>query len=113
MGTSGFLVLGVAFKKDVDDARYSPAIKVIELLQRQRITVLFHDPHVPEVTVNGIVLQSQPLSRVLLEDVTCVLTLTDHSRIDYKQVVEHARLVFDARNATNGLSTGRANVIKL
>jgi UDP-N-acetyl-D-glucosamine dehydrogenase len=107
------LVLGVAFKKDVDDARHSPALKVIDLLQRRKIDITFHDPYVQEVRVNGVPLQSAPLTEDLLRGTDCVLILTDHSCIDYAAVVEHARLVFDVRNATRGVASGREKIIRL
>ncbi|MDR7481724.1 MAG: nucleotide sugar dehydrogenase [Armatimonadota bacterium] len=112
-GRERVLVLGVAFKRDVDDARYSPALRVIDLLQRRHIEVVYHDPYVPEVEVRGRRLASQPLTDVLVAGADCVLILTDHSRVDYAAVVRAARLVFDVRNATAGVREGREKIVRL
>src|SRR5437016_3636439 len=107
------LVLGVAFKRDVDDARCSPALRVIELLGRQRFEVLYHDPYIPQVEVGGRVLHSQPLTAALIAGVDCVLILTDHSCVDYEAVVAAAPLVFDVRNATHAVEGGRERIVRL
>ncbi len=112
-GRERVLVLGVAFKRDVDDARCSPALKVIELLGRRKVDVVFHDPYVPEIRVNGDHLLSQPLTRELIESADCVLILTDHSCFDYDAIVSGAPMVFDARNATRHVSSGREKIVKL
>jgi len=107
------LVLGVAFKKDVDDARYSPALKVIELLKKRRFDVVYHDPYVPEARVNGTVLRSLPLTDDLVKTADCVVILTDHSCIDYAAIAHDARLVFDTRNATHTVDHDEEKIIKL
>lgn len=112
-GRERIVVLGVAFKRDVDDARHSPALKVIELLRRRRMDVVYHDPYVPAVRLNGDALRSQPLSAALLRGADCVVILTDHSCFDYPEIVAHARLVFDARNATRAVASGREKIVRL
>ena len=114
-GSNGgrILVLGVAFKRDVDDVRYSPALKVIELLRRVKFDVVYHDPYIPEVRLNGEVLRSEPLTPELVRGADCVLILTDHSCFDYQMIVENAQMVFDTRNATKEVSGGRGKVIRL
>jgi UDP-N-acetyl-D-glucosamine dehydrogenase len=112
-GRERVLVLGVAFKRDVDDARYSPAVRVMELLRRRNIEVVYHDPYVPDVEMRGARLRSQPLSDELVAEADCVLILTDHSCVDYAAVVRAARLVFDVRNATAGVQEGREKVVRL
>jgi len=107
------LVLGVAFKRDVDDARCSPALRVIELLGRQRFEVLYHDPYIPQVEAGGRVFHSQPLTAALIAGVDCVLILTDHSGVDYEAVVAAAPLVFDVRNATRAVAGGRERIVRL
>lgn len=107
------LVLGVAFKRDVDDVRHSPALKVIELLQRRHFDVRYHDPYVREIVVNGETMSSAPLNEVLLRGVDCVLILTDHSALDYERIVASARLVFDTRNATAAVRDGRDRIHRL
>jgi len=114
-GSNGgrILVLGVAFKRDVDDVRYSPALKVIELLRRVKFDVVYHDPYIPEVRLNGEVLRSEPLTPELVQGADCVLILTDHSCFDYQMIVENAQMVFDTRNATRDVSGWREKVIRL
>lgn len=107
------LVLGAAFKRDVDDSRYSPALRVIDLLRRHNIEVAYHDPYVPEIRVNGAVLRSVPLTTETVRGADLVLILTDHSSIDYPAVVRDAALVFDIRNATRYVTVGRGKVIRL
>ncbi|MDR7551169.1 MAG: nucleotide sugar dehydrogenase, partial [Armatimonadota bacterium] len=112
-GRERIVVLGVAFKRDVDDARHSPAVKVIELLRRHRMEVVYHDPYIPQVRVNGEVLRSRPLTPELLAEADCVLILTDHSCFDYAGIVAASGLVFDARNATRGVGVGREKIVRL
>jgi UDP-N-acetyl-D-glucosamine dehydrogenase len=112
-GTRRVLVLGVAFKRDVDDARCSPAVRVIELLGRKRFEVLYHDPFIPRVEVGGRTLHSQPLTAALIASADCVLILSDHSGVAYETVVAAARLVFDVRNATRAVTTGREKIVRL
>lgn len=107
------LILGVAFKKDVDDARYSPALKVIELLRRRKIDVIYHDPYIPVVKLNGDPMRSASLTADLIRGADCVLILVDHSCFDIDGIVANARLVFDVRNATRNVTQGREKIIKL
>jgi UDP-N-acetyl-D-glucosamine dehydrogenase len=112
-GHEGILVLGVAFKKDVDDGRHSPALRVIELLRRRRMEVVYCDPYISEIRVNGAVLHSAPLTPDLLRAADCVLILTDHSCFDYPEIVAQARMVFDVRNATRNVAAGREKIVRL
>ena len=97
------LVLGLAYKKDVDDVRESPSVTLIELLQKRGAKVSYHDPHIPvakpmrEHDITN--LRSVPLTPANLKKHDCVLIATDHSRVDYDLVCRHARLVVDTRNA--------------
>jgi UDP-N-acetyl-D-glucosamine dehydrogenase len=93
------LVLGVSYKEDVGDIRESPAMKVMASLIRRGATVLFHDPYTDGLQVNGHEIDATTLSRQLLASVDCVAILTPHSAYDLDWVAEHARLIFDARNA--------------
>jgi UDP-N-acetyl-D-glucosamine dehydrogenase len=93
------LVLGVAYKRDIDDMRESPAIKVTELLFDKRADVSYHDPFVPTFKCAGRVLESVDLTPEVLAASDAVLLVTDHSSVDCAQVVEHAPLVLDTRNA--------------
>jgi UDP-N-acetyl-D-glucosamine dehydrogenase len=93
------LVLGVSYKPDVGDIRESPALKTINHLFRRGAHVTFHDPYVSEVMVNGTVLHRTELTRRAVEAADCVAILTPHRVYDLEWIVEHARSVFDARNA--------------
>jgi len=105
------LVLGVAFKKDIDDIRSSPAIKVIELLKPKVRSVVYHDPYVPGFEEHGLKLRSLKLTPSLLRSVDCVVITTNHSCFDYRDIVKNAKLVVDTRNATKGIPSRK--IVKL
>ncbi|MDR7545146.1 MAG: nucleotide sugar dehydrogenase [Armatimonadota bacterium] len=109
---SRVLVLGVAYKKDVADARESPALKILELLERGGAQVSYHDPLVPEVTLAnpGGTLRSVPLTDEAIAEADCVVVATDHTAVDYERVAAQARLVVDTRNVYR---TRRPNVVRL
>ena len=108
------LLLGVAFKRDVDDTRHSPALKVMELLHSEGASnIAYNDPYVPETNINGSKFKSTPLSKERLEQSDCVIITTDHSDYDYDFVVKHARRVIDTRNATKGVKKGREKIVLL
>ena len=96
---SKVLLLGVAYKKDIDDIRESPALDVIRLLQQRGAQVTYHDPHVPKLKEGDIDLVSVPLAPEALRSADCVIIVTDHSGVPYDLVAKHARLVVDTRNA--------------
>jgi UDP-N-acetyl-D-glucosamine dehydrogenase len=100
---SRILVLGVAYKENIGDVRESPSLDLISLLMARGADVVYHDPHVPSCRVDGMTLTSQPLTAELLANSALVLIATAHDGIDYSWVVEHSRLVFDAKNATGPL----------
>jgi UDP-N-acetyl-D-glucosamine dehydrogenase len=93
------LVLGISYKADVADLQESPALKTIIHLSQQGARVLFHDPYISEVMVNGTVLHRTDLTRRAVESADCVAILTPHHVYDFPWIAEHAQLVFDARNA--------------
>jgi UDP-N-acetyl-D-glucosamine dehydrogenase len=105
---SKILLLGVAYKADIDDTRESPALKLIELLQEQGAEVSYHDPFVPELPDHG--LRSAELDA---DGADCVVIVTAHSGIDYDDLVERAPLVVDLRNATGQNGTQNGKVWKL
>ena len=107
------LVLGVAFKRDIDDIRESPSLDVLRLLERDGAHVKYHDPYVPQVSLDGTQLKSVPLTKAELGRADLVVILTDHTCVDYNQVVAHSNLIFDARNATGKVRSGRHKIIKL
>jgi UDP-N-acetyl-D-glucosamine dehydrogenase len=102
------MVLGVAYKKDIDDLRESPALTIIELLQKDGAVVSYHDPYFPFIG-KGRKYDLQ-MKRTELKDLgeyDCVLIVTDHSDYDYKQIVQQAQLVVDTRNATRGIKNAK------
>jgi UDP-N-acetyl-D-glucosamine dehydrogenase len=101
---SRVLVLGVAYKKDIDDMRESPALDVIRLLEEQSAHVVYHDPHVASFREDGHERHSVELTDDELRKADVVVVITDHSSIDYQRVVNLAKIVVDTRNATAGLS---------
>ena len=105
---SKVLVLGVAYKKDIDDLRESPALTIIELLQKEGATVSYHDPYFPFVgRGRKYDLQMKCASLDNLGEYDCVLIVTDHSDYDYKRIVSEAKLVVDSRNATRGIQSDK------
>jgi UDP-N-acetyl-D-glucosamine dehydrogenase len=105
---SKILVLGVAYKKDIDDMRESPALSIIDLLRARGAEVSYHDPFVPEVTFDHAytIGDAEPLKNAALTDELiagsdCVIICTEHSGIDYHNVCEKAQLIVDTRNALN------------
>jgi UDP-N-acetyl-D-glucosamine dehydrogenase len=107
---SSVLVIGLAYKPDIDDTRESPALKVIELLREEGCNVSYHDPFVPQMRDLG--LDSVALEPAL-DTSDCVVIVTNHSTVDYADVVERARLVVDFRNATGTAGRGNEKVVKL
>jgi UDP-N-acetyl-D-glucosamine dehydrogenase len=114
------LILGVAFKRDVDDARNSPAERVIELLLAQGANITYHDPYVPYFRVGSDVfchaehrLQSVNLTEQELAANDCVVVVTGHGCLDYAWVVEHSSLIVDCVNATSGVAAGHEKVVRL
>jgi UDP-N-acetyl-D-glucosamine dehydrogenase len=98
------LVLGLAYKKDIDDLRESPSLTIIELLQREGAQVSYHDPYFPTVGKGrkyDLHMKCTPLDN--LDQYDCVLIVTDHSDYDYVRIVRESQLVVDTRNATHGI----------
>jgi UDP-N-acetyl-D-glucosamine dehydrogenase len=114
---SKILVLGLAYKKDIDDDRESPSYELIELLRQRGAKVSYNDPHCPVIGMKREFphlsgMKSVPLTPKKLEGFDAVLISTDHSAYDYKEIVKHASLVIDTRNATKGVKTGRGKIVK-
>ncbi len=112
---SRICVLGVAYKKDVDDPRESPAFPILEMLQARGARVSYSDPHVKHLPRTrhhpNLRMDSVALTPEFLRQQDAVLIVTDHARFDYEQIVEHTRLVIDTRNATAGCR-GSARIVK-
>jgi len=119
---SSVLLLGVAYKRDVDDVRESPALSIIDRLRTKGANVRYHDPFVKELSfddahieASGESLSSAPLSDEELRAADCVIIVTDHTEIDYKRVCALAPLIVDTRNALNGdvRRDSKARIIRL
>jgi UDP-N-acetyl-D-glucosamine dehydrogenase len=110
---SKVVVLGVAYKRDVDDVRESPALDVISLLEQRGAQVSFHDPHIAQVRLEDqAIMKRSDYSDALLEAADCVVIVTDHSAYDWQHILDHSRLVVDTRNATHAYG-GKARVVSL
>jgi UDP-N-acetyl-D-glucosamine dehydrogenase len=105
------LVLGAAYKKDSDDPRESPSLKLIELLQEKGAKVSYHDPYLPTVKLSRGEMKSVALTEENLSSADCVVIATDHSCYKMDEVISQAKLVFDARGATRGLKGD--NIVRL
>jgi UDP-N-acetyl-D-glucosamine dehydrogenase len=122
MKGSSILLLGVAYKKDVDDVRESPALSIIDRLRAKGANVSYHDPFVAEMRfgdahteANGEPLDSVELSDERLRTADCVIIVTDHTDVDYRRVCSLAALIVDTRNALNGelRRDSKARIIRL
>jgi len=110
-------ILGVAYKKDIDDPRESPSFELLKLLRERGATLTYNDPHVPVLPKmrhypNLPAMDSQTLTPEYLAAQDCVLIATDHTAYDYDFIVDHSKLVVDTRNATKNVTRGRAKIRK-
>jgi len=104
---SNLLLLGVAYKRDIDDVRESPALEIVKLLTAMGGKVGYNDPYVEKVQN----LRSKKLTPALLRRQDCVIITTDHSEYDYKQIVAESKVVVDTRNATKAVRRGRGKIV--
>ena len=112
---SKILCIGAAYKKDIDDMRESPSLRVMTLLKEKGAELEYHDPYVPELHKGhgfNMEMKSVPLNPETLGQYDAVLILTDHSNIDFSMVVARSQVVIDTRNATKNVSKGREKVTK-
>lgn len=113
---SNILMLGMAYKKDVDDPRESPGFELMELLLQKGAKVKYNDPHIPTLPpmrhYPGLQMTSSDLSAELLKAQDAVLIVTDHTAYDWSNIVQHAQLVVDTRNACKGVTSGREKIVK-
>jgi len=113
---SKILILGVAYKKDVDDVRESPALEIMEILQAKGALLSYSDPYIPRLhkmrAYDFSHMSSLPLNEDVLKSQDLVLITTDHSSIDYQWVVDHASSIVDTRNATRRVTRGREKIVK-
>jgi UDP-N-acetyl-D-glucosamine dehydrogenase len=109
-------ILGVAYKKNIDDPRESPSFKLMELLLERGAILSYSDPHVPTLpkmrSFHVPTLSSQDLTAEYLSEMDCVLIATDHSAFDYEFIVAHSKLVVDTRNATLGIKAPKGRIWK-
>jgi UDP-N-acetyl-D-glucosamine dehydrogenase len=112
---SRVLLLGMAYKKNVDDPRESPSFKLIEILREKGAEVIYNDPHIPKippVRKYSFSMDSTELTPEILAAVDCVLLATDHAAYDYQFILDHADLIIDTRNAFNGLEDAAGKVVQ-
>ena len=113
---SKICVLGVAYKKDVDDPRESPSFELMDMLRTHGAVLSYNDPHIhrlPRMRHRDVPeMESVPLTAEFLAEQDCVLIATDHSQYDYSFIVRHAPLIVDTRNATHGVKDGREKICK-
>jgi UDP-N-acetyl-D-glucosamine dehydrogenase len=112
---SKVLVLGLAYKKDIDDVRESPSLELIELLRDKGALVDYNDPYIAETHKQrkyNLKMKSKPLNATMLKKYDVVVISTDHSCYDYKMIVKNAKLVVDTRNATVNIKAGRNKIVK-
>ncbi|MEQ8672971.1 MAG: nucleotide sugar dehydrogenase [Aggregatilineales bacterium] len=110
---SKIVVLGVAYKRDVDDVRESPALDIIELLRQKGGDVCYNDPHVPSIRlIDDKTMQNSEYSDALLKQADCVVIVTDHTSYDWQHILDTSRLVVDTRHVTAPF-TGTARVVSL
>ena len=100
INNSKILLLGVAFKKDIDDPRNSPSEAIMEMLIEHGADFSYNDPYIPSVVVKGRVFKSADLTKESLSSSDCVVIAVDHSAYDYKEIVEHSQLIVDTRGVT-------------
>jgi len=90
--------VGVAYKKNIDDIRESPALDVIRLLRQRGAQISYHDPHVATLKEDGITMNSVPLNADTLRGADCVMIVTDHAAVDYQLIKRHSRATVDTRH---------------
>ena len=109
-------IFGVAYKRDVDDPRESPAFRLIELLNERGANLSYHDPFIPTLpkmrSFDVPALESNDLSQAYLKSLDCLLICTDHSGVDWQFVVDHSKIVVDTRNACSGIIDNNDKVYK-
>jgi UDP-N-acetyl-D-glucosamine dehydrogenase len=97
-------VAGVAYKRNIDDMRESPALDIILLLEKRGAVVTYSDPFVPKLNLDGLKLESEPLDQAAVA-ADCVVIVTDHSKFDYKGLLGASKLIVDTRNAMKGFDS--------
>ncbi|MBI3299876.1 MAG: nucleotide sugar dehydrogenase [Elusimicrobia bacterium] len=110
------LMLGLAYKKDIDDPRESPAFRLLELLEQKGASVVYNDPNIPKFPTmrhyQHLKVKAVPLTPTVLEGVDAALVVTDHGDFDYEMIAKHAPLIVDTRNACGGLERWREKIVR-
>jgi UDP-N-acetyl-D-glucosamine dehydrogenase len=107
------LVLGAAYKKDINDCRESPSLKIIEELIQSNAVLSYNDPYVPSINICGKKLSSTKINYARLKSWDCIVIATDHSSYDYKKLISGSRLIVDTRNATGHVTHHSARIVKV
>lgn len=113
LSKSSILLMGVSYKRDLDDCRESPAIDVMKLLIENGAKVTYHDPFVPSFSEHGVTMTGVALSEALIREQDLVMITTDHSNVDYDTLVKYSQRILDTRNATRKVTQGREKIVLL
>lgn len=106
------MLMGVAYKKDVKDLRESPALEIIDMLNKKGVIVSYYDPYLPYLKIDGINLTGSKFTRESIKAADCVVVVTDHSNVDYDLIAKHAKLIVDTRNIFKN-AKDRRKIIRL
>jgi UDP-N-acetyl-D-glucosamine dehydrogenase len=110
---SKIVLLGVAYKKNSNDLRESPALDIAKLLKLRGADVVYHDPYIPQMILDSETIHSEELTPSLLKQADCVVIVTDHEDYDWQFVVDHSKLILDTRNAVRKTRAGKSRIVKL
>jgi UDP-N-acetyl-D-glucosamine dehydrogenase len=111
---SNILILGIAYKKDIDDDRESPGYAIMKILLEKGATVHYNDPWIPKLHTTrkyNFQMESTPLAPDMLAKMDAVVIVTDHSDYDFAEIVKHSDLVIDTRNATKGIEGATEKIV--
>ncbi len=108
---SNIHILGVAYKKDVDDVRESPALEIINILRHKGARVTYTDPYIPEINYHGLRTKSKPLTKTFLNKIDCSVIVTNHGNFNYDLIVSRSKLIVDTRNALKGIN--KKHIVRL
>jgi UDP-N-acetyl-D-glucosamine dehydrogenase len=108
---SSIHIVGVAYKKDVDDLRESPALEIMNILRSKGAKITYTDPYIAEINYPELNAKSKPLSKELLSKMDCTVIVTDHSNFDYNLLVSNSKLIVDTRNALKGIN--KKHIVRL
>ncbi len=108
---SNIHILGVAYKKDINDVRESPALEIMNILRLKGAKVSYTDPYIPDIDYHALTVSSKPLTKELLSKIDCSVIVTDHSNFNYNLIVSHSKLIVDTRNALKGIN--KKHIVRL